>query len=59
MADGLHGIQVGIVNRVKTLEGLQVGVVNYANEAEGLQVGVINVMRDGKYPVMPIANFGF
>ena len=59
MADGLNGIQVGIVNRVKTLEGLQVGVVNYADEAEGLQIGVINVMRDGKYPVLPLINFGF
>ena len=41
------------------LEGLQVGVVNYADEAEGLQIGVINVMRDGKWPALPIVNFGF
>jgi len=59
MSADLNGIQVGIVNRCKTLEGLQVGVVNYAEEAEGLQIGVINVMRDGKYPVLPLANFGF
>jgi len=59
MSADLNGIQVGLVNRCKVLEGLQVGVVNYAEEAEGLQVGVVNVMRDGKWPVLPLINFGF
>ena len=59
ISDGLNGLQVGIVNRTGVLEGLQVGVVNYADEAEGLQIGVINVMRDGKWPALPIVNFGF
>jgi len=54
------GLQIGFFNKTKTLNGVQIGAINLTEESDGgIQIGAFNIMKDAKYPVMPIMNAGF
>lgn len=46
--DDPTGIQLGIVNRAKTMNGFQVGLINLAKHSQGTQIGLINIYKKGK-----------
>lgn len=46
-AEGLNGVQVGLVNHVRELHGLQIGLYNQAVNGGGLQIGLWNESRGG------------
>jgi len=54
-AEGLDGVQVGIVNRAHELHGVQIGIYNLAVHGGGLQIGLWN--DSGKGTGFPIIGF--
>ena len=46
-AEGLDGVQVGLVNRAHELHGVQIGLVNSAVHGGGLQIGLWNDSGNG------------
>ena len=46
-AEGLDGVQVGLVNRAHELHGVQIGLVNMAVYGGGLQIGLWNDSGNG------------
>lgn len=46
-AEGLDGVQIGIVNRAHELHGVQIGLVNSAVHGGGLQIGLWNDSGNG------------
>lgn len=46
-AEGLNGVQVGLVNHVRELHGLQIGFYNQAVNGGGLQIGIWNESNKG------------
>ena len=46
-AEGLDGVQVGLVNSAHELHGLQIGLVNSAVSGGGLQIGLWNDSGNG------------
>ena len=46
-AEGLDGVQIGIVNRAHELHGVQIGLVNVVVHGGGLQIGLWNDSGNG------------
>ena len=46
-AEGLDGVQIGLVNRSHTLHGVQIGIYNLAVQGGGLQIGIWNDSGNG------------
>lgn len=46
-AEGLDGVQIGLVNRAHELHGVQIGLVNSAVYGGGLQIGLWNDSGNG------------
>jgi len=56
----VNGAQISaIYNKSPAVNGLQVGLINSADQLKGLQIGLINVVRDSRFPFMPILHPGF
>lgn len=43
----------------KSVSGLQLGFLNMTENMNGIQIGFLNFIKDGKLPVMIIANARF
>ena len=52
------GGQAAVFNLARTLRGFQFGLINWVDDLEGAQLGLINVVRNGRFPVLPLFNFG-
>jgi hypothetical protein len=46
--DLLHGLQLGLFNKAKTMDGYQLGLINFGGEVKGVQVGLINFFKKNK-----------
>lgn len=46
--DDPTAVQIGLLNRAKTMNGFQVGLVNLAKNSQGTQIGLINIYKKGK-----------
>jgi len=53
------GVQWGFFNMAKSVSGLQLGFLNMTENMNGIQIGFLNFIKDGKLPVMIIANARF
>lgn len=61
------GLQIGLVNRARTVRGVQFGAVNMARTLDGLQIGLVNLKSRTRKPfpatipspVVPLVNWSF
>ena len=53
------GVQWGFFNMAKSVSGLQFGFLNMTENMNGIQIGFLNFIKNGKLPVMIIANARF
>lgn len=54
------GLQMGLVNRAKSMKGLQLGLVNFAEDMTGIQLGLFNQINNKEaLPVLPLFNAAF
>jgi hypothetical protein len=56
----MTGLQVGMLNRSKSMHGLQIGLVNISDEMTGIQIGLWNEIKNKQeLPVLPLFNACF
>ncbi len=52
----VHGVQLGLVNVAHHVKGTQIGLVNIANELRGPPVGLLSISRNGRYDLAVFAS---
>ena len=55
----MAGMQVGVVNRARSMYGVQIGVLNNAYSLVGAQLGLINIVQDSQMVMFPIVRIGW
>jgi len=59
VGNSMSGIQFAPFNRAEGVQGIQIGFVNQCESLRGIQIGAINLVKERRFPTMPIINIGF